>query len=201
MSVMTAFLSNLSFQNYINLLNHILKNILMKRVLFFLGQLNDRDIEWMLHNGSKLELETGDRLITKGESIDSLYIVLSGQLAVCSNTNYNESIAKLEAGEIVGEMSFLESRPPSVSVIVTQQSVVFQISREMINSRLANNMEFRSNFYYALALFLSNRLRKTTDQLGYGNPDEEDLIDSNVLDGVAQAGSRFGQILNKFSEV
>lgn len=173
----------------------------MKRVLFFLGQLNDRDIEWMLHNGSKLELETGDRLITKGESIDSLYIVLSGQLAVCSNTNYNESIAKLEAGEIVGEMSFLESRPPSVSVIVTQQSVVFQISREMINSRLANNMEFRSNFYYALALFLSNRLRKTTDQLGYGNPDEEDLIDSNVLDGVAQAGSRFGQILNKFSEV
>jgi hypothetical protein len=62
-------------------------------------------------------------------------------------------------------------------------------------------MEFKSNFYYALALFLSNRLRKTTDQLGYGNPEEEDMIDSNVLDGVAQAGSRFGQILNRFAEV
>jgi CRP/FNR family transcriptional regulator, cyclic AMP receptor protein len=44
-------------------------------------------------------------------------------------------------------------------------------------------------------------LRKTTDQLGYGNPEEEDLIDTNVLDGVAQAGSRFGQILNRFAEV
>lgn len=173
----------------------------MKRVLFFLGQLNDRDVEWMLCNGNKLELEAGDRLITKGETIDSLYIVLSGQLAVCSSSNYNESIAKLEAGEVVGEMSFLESRPPSVSVIVTEPSVVYQISREVINKRLSTNMEFRSNFYYALALFLSNRLRKTTDQLGYGNPEEEDLIDTNVLDGVAQAGSRFGKILHRFSEV
>lgn len=173
----------------------------MKRVLFFLGQLNDRDIEWMLHNGGKLELEAGDRLITKGESIDNLYIVLSGQLAVCANTNHTESIAILEAGEIVGEMSFLESRPPSVSVIVSKPSVIYHISREMINSRLSTNMEFRSNFYFALALFLSNRLRKTTDQLGYGNPEEEDLIDTNVLDSVSQAGSRFGQILNRFAEV
>jgi CRP/FNR family transcriptional regulator, cyclic AMP receptor protein len=171
----------------------------MKRVLFFLGQLNDRDVEWMLNNGSKLDMETGDRLINRGEAIDSLYIVLSGQLAVC--TNNNETVAKLEAGEIVGEMSFLESRPPSVSVIVTQPSVVYRISREMIDFRLSSNMEFRSNFYYALALFLSNRLRKTTDQLGYGTPEEEDLIDTNVLDGVAKAGSRFGQILHKFSEV
>lgn len=171
----------------------------MKRVLFFLGQLNDRDVEWLLYNGSKLELETGDRLINKGEFIDNLYIVLSGQLAVC--TSNNETVAKLEVGEIVGEMSFLESRPPSVSVIVTQPTVVYQISREMINARLVANNEFKSNFYYALALFLSNRLRKTTDQLGYGNPEEEDLIDTNVLDGVAQAGSRFGQILHKFAEV
>jgi len=171
----------------------------MKRVLFFLGQLNDRDVEWMITNGSKLTLETGDRLINKGESVDSLYIVLSGQLAVC--TNNNETVAKLEAGEIVGEMSFLESRPPSVSVIVTQPTVVYQISREMITARFVTNMEFRANFYYALALFLSNRLRKTTDQLGYGNPEEEDLIDINVLDGVAQAGARFGQILHRFSEV
>jgi CRP-like cAMP-binding protein len=171
----------------------------MKRVLFFLGQLNDRDVEWMLNNGNKLELETGDRLINKGEDIDSLYIVLSGQLAVYANNN--EPVAKLETGEIVGEMSFLESRPPSVSVIVTRPTVVYQISRKMINSRLSSNAEFKSNFYYALALFLSNRLRKTTDQLGYGNPEEEDLIDTNVLDGVSQAGARFGKILHKFSEV
>ncbi|WP_300687757.1 cyclic nucleotide-binding domain-containing protein [Chryseobacterium sp.] len=173
----------------------------MKRVLFFLGQLNDRDVEWMIHNGSKLELPVGYTLIKKGESIDSLFIVLSGQLSVYADNSHGESVAKLEAGEIVGEMSFLESRPPSVSVVVTKSSVVYQISRDTISKRMAANPEFRSNFYYALALFLSNRLRKTTDQLGYGNPEEEDLIETNILDGVAQAGSRFGQILHRFSEV
>lgn len=173
----------------------------MKRVLFFLGQLNDRDVEWMIDNGSKLDLPVGYKLITKDESIDSLYIVLSGQLSVYTDKNNRDSIAKLETGEIVGEMSFFEARPPSVSVIVTKPSVVYQISRNIINTRMATNPEFRSNFYYALALFLSNRLRKTTDQLGYGNPEEEDLIDTNVLDGVAQAGSRFGQILHRFSAV
>lgn len=173
----------------------------MKRVLFFLGQLNDRDVEWMILNGSKLEVPVGYKLITKGQPVDSLFIVLSGQLSVYADNSQGESIAKLEAGEIVGEMSFLESRPPSVSVVVTQPSMVYHVSRDMISTRMATNPEFRSNFYYALALFLSNRLRKTTDQLGYGNPEEEDLIDTNVLDGVAQAGSRFGQILHRFSAV
>ncbi|MEA1847456.1 MULTISPECIES: cyclic nucleotide-binding domain-containing protein [unclassified Chryseobacterium] len=173
----------------------------MKRVLFFLGQLNDIDVEWMIKNGSKIELKTGSKLIQKGQPIDNLYIVLSGQLVVCTDGADNETIATLGAGEIVGEMSFLESRSPSVSVIATQPTVAYVISRNVMDSRLSTNSDFRANFYYALALFLSNRLRKTTEQMGYGKPEEEDLIDINVLDGVAQAGSRFGQILNRFSEV
>ena len=173
----------------------------MKRVLFFLGQLNDRDVEWMINNGQKIELKTGDKLIQKGNYIDNLYILLSGQLSIFSDENEGEEIAILGVGEIVGEMSFLESRPPSVSVISKKTSVVYKISRNVIEARLTSNPDFKANFYYSLALFLSNRLRKTTDQLGYGMPEEEDLIDTKVLDVVSQAGARFGQILNKFSEV
>lgn len=172
----------------------------MKRVLFLLGHLNDLDIEWMINNGSKTQLEVGDRLIRKGETIENLYIILSGQLTITDGIS-EKHIAHIGAGEIVGEMSFLESRPPSVSVIASQSSEVYSISRELMMSRLANNLEFRANFYYAISLFLSNRLRKTTTQLGYGSPDEVDVIDENVLDGISQAGSRFSQILQKFSEV
>jgi CRP-like cAMP-binding protein len=172
----------------------------MKRVLFLLGHLNDLDIEWMINNGSKADLETGDRLIQKGETIENLYIILSGQLSITDGVS-QKHIALIGSGEIVGEMSFLESRPPSVSVIATEPAAIYSISRELMNSRLANNLEFKANFYYAISLFLSNRLRKTTSQLGYGSPDEADTLDENVLDGISQAGSRFGQILQKFSEV
>ncbi|SHH77290.1 cyclic nucleotide-binding domain-containing protein [Flavobacterium defluvii] len=172
----------------------------MKRALFFLGQFNNKDVEWLIHNGQKIELGTGEKLIQKGNFIDSLYIVLSGQLSVCAESGDKEDIATLGTGEVVGEMSFLETRPPSVSVIAKKTSVVYKISREIIELRLTSNPDFKANFYYALALFLSNRLRKTTDQLGYGTPEEEDLIDTKILDGVAQAGARFGQILHRFSE-
>jgi len=172
----------------------------MKRVLFLLGHLNDLDVEWMINNGSKVELETGDRLIRKGETIENLYIILTGQLSITDGES-QKHIAHIGAGEIVGEMSFLESRPPSVSVIATETSTVYSISIKLMNSRLANNLEFKANFYYSISLFLSNRLRLTTSQLGYGSPDEADTLDDNVLDGISQAGSRFGQILQKFSEV
>ncbi len=172
----------------------------MKHVLFLLGHLNDLDIEWMINNGSKTELETGDRLIRKGESIENLHIILSGQLSITDGDS-QKNIALIGAGEIVGEMSFLESRLPSVSVIATESTTVYSISRELMSRRLENNLEFKANFYYSISLLLSNRLRKTTSQLGYGSPDEADAIDENVLDGISQAGSRFGQILQKFSEV
>ena len=172
----------------------------MKRVLFLLGYLNDLDIEWMINNGSKTELEIGDRLIQKGKAITNLYIVLSGKLSISNGENQN-NIAHIGAGEIVGEMSFLESRAPSVSVIATEAVSVYSIPAELMNFRLANNLEFKANFYYAISLFLSNRLRKTTSQLGYGFAEESDAIDENVLNGITQAGARFGQILQKFSEV
>lgn len=170
----------------------------MKRVLFFLGQLNDRDVEWLTLNGHKIEVEIGTKLIQKGENIDNLYIVLSGDLSVIGINN-EEIIASLGSGEIVGEMSFLESRLPSVSVVANTHSSLFVISKKLIANRMESHPEFKGNFYYALALFLSNRLRKTTSQLGYGIQEDEDIIDVNVLDNVAQAGSRFGQILTKFS--
>lgn len=171
----------------------------MKRVLFILGHLSDLDVEWLMENGCTMNLEVGDRLITRNKHVDSLYIILSGKLSVIGNNQMH--IATIDQGEMVGEMSFLESHPPSVSVIATEETNVFCISKELVDQRLNSNVEFRGNFYYAISLFLSNRLRKTTGQLGYGNPEEEDMIDENVLDGVSQAGSRFTQIMQKFSAV
>jgi len=171
----------------------------MKRVLFILGHLNDIDVEWLIDNGHTMDLDDGDTLITKGKQIDNLYIILSGKLSVVDGNQMH--IATIDQGEMVGEMSFLESQPPSVSVITAEETTIFYISKELITERLNSNLEFKGNFYYAISLFLSNRLRKTTSQLGYGNPEEEDSINEHVLDVISQAGSRFTQILQKFAQV
>lgn len=171
----------------------------MKRVLFLLGHLNDLDTEWLIDNGHTVDLEVGDQLIKRNEPISSLYIILSGQLSVIGENDTH--ITTIGHGEMAGEMSFLESHPPSVSVIAIEETAVFSISRSLIMKRLEDNIEFKANFYYAISLFLSNRLRRTTGQLGYGDPEEEDLINDNVLDNISQAGSRFTKILQKFSDI
>lgn len=174
----------------------------MKRVLFILGQLNDLDIEWMIDNGYKEVIRSGEKLIVQGESVENIYIILEGEFAIIDEANGDLEIAQIGAGEIVGEMSFIDARPPAASVLALSRSTVFSISRDRIKRRLEADPEFASRFYYSIALFLSDRLRKTIGRMGYGTPEDEiDEIDTHVLNHVAQAGARFGLILNKFSEV
>ena len=170
----------------------------MKRVLFFLGHLDDLEIEWLINNGNKKVITEGEILIGENQKIDNLFIVLSGGFLVKKG---NLVIANVGVGEVLGEMSFIESRLPDVDVICETDANIYTISREKIYNKIATDKEFKANFYYAISLFLSNRLRKTTSQMGYGNADESDILDDNVLDTVSKAGQRFSEILKKFNDV
>jgi len=174
----------------------------MKRVLFVLGQLSDNDIEWMINNGSKHSLRQGDYLVQQGEMIEHIHIVLAGGFRIFNRANPELSIAHIGSGEIVGEMSFLDERPPSVSAIATEASSVYSISLEKMKRYMEVDTRFAARFYYSIGLFLSDRLRKTTGRLGYGAIEEDDIdeININVLQNVGQAGARFSRMLHKFSE-
>lgn len=101
-------------------------------------------------------------------------------------------------------MSFLDDRPPSVSVVATEDATVYEISLDHVKRYMEVNTRFAARFYYAIAMFLSDRLRKTTSRLGYGEPvadDSADEINVNLLSTVGQAGARFNRIINELSEV
>jgi len=174
----------------------------MKRVFFVLGQLSDSDIEWMIKNGSKHFVKEGAYLAKQGEAIENIHIILSGRFRIFSEENPDLNIAQIDSGEIIGEMSFLDERPPSVSVIATESSSVYSISLERMKQYMEVDTRFAARFYYSIGLFLSDRLRKTTGRLGYGSVEEDDVdeININVLSQVGQAGARFSRIINRFAE-
>lgn len=173
----------------------------MKRVLFILGQLSDSDLEWMISNGSKAFIKEGEYLVKQGEAIKNIYIVLSGNFRIFNEEKKDATIAQIGSGEIVGEMSFLDERPPSVSVQATEYATVYSISLEKVKRFMEVDTRFAARFYYAVALFLSDRLRKTTSRLGYGAPEDEvDEINLNVLHQIGQAGARFSRMINRFAE-
>jgi bacteriocin-type transport-associated protein len=176
----------------------------MKKVLFILGQLSDADVDWMTDTGHKEQVPTASALIRQGQPIDSLYIVLDGLLSVTDTRLGGRELAQLGAGEMVGEMSFVDAAPPNATVTALQDSVVLAIPRAQLSAKLELDSGFAARFYRAIATFLSDRLRATVGQLGYGeieSLDEEtiaaDELDDNVLDNIHLAGGRFDRMLQR----
>lgn len=178
----------------------------MRKVLYILGQLADEDIEWLLTAGTRERVSSGASLIREGQAVDAVYILLEGALSVTINAAQSREVARLGAGEIIGEISFVDSRPPSATVTAAQESVIFKLSRARLSEHLANDPAFAARFYRALAVFLADRLRNTTSLLGYTatqtlNEDQEyeGELDLNVLDNVHLAGARFDRMLKRLS--
>lgn len=181
----------------------------MRKVLVILGQLSDLDIEWMITAGRKQQIPVGTTLIHEGKEIDALYIVLEGALAVHIQARSGQGareIVRLRTGEMVGEMSFIDARPPSATVQAIDVATVLAIPRQQLAAKLEQDTGFAARFYRALAMLLSDRLRGTNSQLGYGGDqpqplpngdDDEGELDPNLLGSVALAGTRFDLILKR----
>lgn len=172
----------------------------MRKVLYVLGQLDDADVEWMAEIGQRLSVDDGEILVRQGQPIEAIYIVLEGHVTV--EVADLGQLARLGSGEIVGEISFVDARPPSATVIASGEVQVLRIDRAVLRARLESDPPFAARFYRAIAMFLADRLRGTVVRLGYGEVDalEEGVeiqgeLDDNVLDTLHLAGGRFNRLL------
>jgi CRP/FNR family transcriptional regulator, cyclic AMP receptor protein len=177
----------------------------MRKVLFIFGNLSDGDIEWLAAVGQRKSFATGSVLIQEGKPIGEVYILLDGQLSVVVESHRNERIAILQKGEIVGELSFLDSRPPSATVVAMTDSIVLAISRDKLGAKLERDVAFAARFYRAIGVFLADRLRNTMQWLGFGRSDSlrvedhaADEIDPELLDSVSIAAKRFELLVERF---
>lgn len=173
-------------------------------MLYLFGQLDDADVEWLGSTGQRVEAAAGTAIIRRGKAIDRLYIVLAGELSVCSDDAGKVEIARLSSGEIVGEMSFVDSRPPSATVAAREAAVLLSIPRSALESRMRRDATFGMRFYRAIAIFLSDRLRETSGRLGYGaaksGPQaiaDLDELSPEVLDTLHLAGERFERLVRR----
>jgi CRP/FNR family transcriptional regulator, cyclic AMP receptor protein len=172
----------------------------MRKVLHFLDLLDDVDTEWMAVRGSRCHVSAGTVLIQEGEEIDAIYFVLDGEFVVRVAAAGNKEIATLLSGEIVGEMSFVDSRPPTASVVAARDSQILRIPRELLNEKLAKDQGFAARFYRGIATFLSDRLHVTVGRLGYGAAEQDrdpSELDDQSIERISLAATRFDGMLRR----
>lgn len=186
--------------------NQTLNEPSLRKVLFVFGILNDSDINWLTDNGKRVNSTPGTVLIKQGEPVEYLYILIDGTLAVSitvgeGNDKISKEVTKLASGEIVGEMSFVETGKASANVESFEESLLLAIPQQQLVVKLKQDMQFASRFYQAIAVVLVDRLRDGLSRRGYGyiphdfqldeDIEYEGELDLDLLKQTALAGTRF----------
>ena len=165
----------------------------MRKVLSILGQLSDEDVEWIARQGHKLECPVGQNLITAGQAVTHLFILLDGEVAILLPNG--AELVRVGSGEILGEMSLVDKSPPSASAKITEKSTFLAIDQDLLRQKMDTDPIFAAHMYRAIACFLSMRMRATISNLGYGKSggtlDDEMEVDEEILDKLHLAGARF----------
>lgn len=179
----------------------------MRKVLILFGVLDDRDIDWLVETGERRRVSNGEVIIQEGVEGEALFVVLEGRFAVTLERFGGKQVAVVGTGDVLGEMSFLDSRPTSATVSAIGDAVVLEVPTEEIRWQLEDEPGFASRFYRALALVLSGKMRSFTlvgavdgDENAMKtleDEDDESQLSPEILGAIHLAGSRFERLLRK----
>jgi sigma-B regulation protein RsbU (phosphoserine phosphatase) len=107
-----------------------------------------------------LTLPAGTLLLKPGDSNDSIYLLLSGQLVAHLDRSYNpQSAMPIKPGECIGEFSAIDGKPVSAYVLALEEVRVLHLSPEAFWSRLMPISGVARNLMVAL----TERMRRSNE--------------------------------------
>ena len=125
----------------------------------FLSNLDEQDVEWLVINAETQQIPAGSVLIRRGKPVECLYLIVEGAFDVTIPAPTERTVARLYAGELVGEMSFVDQNPPSATVTAGMDSRVLAIAKPGLTGKIEQDLRFGSRFYRGVSQLLSGRLR------------------------------------------
>jgi CRP/FNR family transcriptional regulator, cyclic AMP receptor protein len=104
----------------------------------------------------------GERIFSAGDRGEALYIIRSGKVRLELTTNEGECLLldEIDAGEVVGEISFLDAGPRTASAIAAEDSELLEFER----GQLLAFVQHHPHAALDLLGVMANRMR-STDQL------------------------------------
>lgn len=129
---------------------------LKKRYLFF-ADFRDDELAIIFKLSAKQQFERYEHLIRKGTSGTTMFIILSGSVAVVDDSeDRNVVLEELGEGSCVGEMAIVDRLPRSASVIASKKTKALAINETVLR---LSNPELCLKLYRNLAAIISERLR------------------------------------------
>lgn len=107
-----------------------------------------------------------DHIIEENAIGDALYIVRKGKVKIVKSDGKNERvITELGEGELVGEMSLMESTLTSASVVAVGKVECLVLARKDLERMMQESPILALKVFKAFCFVLSDRLRRTSHEL------------------------------------
>ena len=130
------------------------------------------DIDVLKNCGRTRTYSNGQILYQEGETGHSMFILLKGQVEISINSfsDNPQSLGVMPEGSFFGEMSLLESKPRSATIIACSDEVtVLEVSETDFSKLLLE----AASITYRLLLTLNNRLNNMLDRI---EPDDKRFV-------------------------
>jgi CRP-like cAMP-binding protein len=115
--------------------------------------------DWALiaDKATRMKFTAGDSIVQRGKRTQGIYLILSGSAAVKLPTQ--GTLPPLTAGQVCGEISFLDDLPATANVVAHEDTEAFFLERTTLQTLFELFPHLGSRFYRSLASSLSRRLR------------------------------------------
>ena len=145
------------------------------RKIFLFQDLEDLEIEQVLSRTHPREFFAGSVIIQEGESGDSMYIMVRGEVEITKqltlvldeDTPKERVMIRLKAedGVYFGEMSLLEDAPRSATVTASSDCLLLELFQKDFLELIQQDPNMGIKLLLRLAQLLSRHLRKTNQDV------------------------------------
>lgn len=129
----------------------------MTEVPPFIGEFSNDDVAWVIGNGSQRSYRAREVIIREGVMPEEVFVILEGAVRATSR-----SMPLLDRilgpGEIAGEISYVNKKPPGATVRADVDSILFCIPRDRLDRKIAEDAGFELRFNRVVSQFSVARL-------------------------------------------
>ena len=143
------------------------------QLIFMLGQVNlfedfnEFEINILANFLSAYQADSGTVLFHEGNHAGYMCFLIEGSLEVYKEVAFSQKkkLAEIRAGKSIGEMSVIDNRPNSATVVVGNPSILIFLSRHDLQMIAQSEPQLAIKLLWHLANLLSQRLRHTSGRL------------------------------------
>jgi hypothetical protein len=123
------------------------------------SDLKPREVAPIFKLAQRLNLPAGKLLLKDGERNDRLYLIVQGGCRILKD---GVEITVLEAGEFVGELSFISGEVISADVVSVGMTEIMYWNRETLEALFKRQGLYKSYLHALCSVDISHKLRRMT---------------------------------------